>query len=401
MKLSMSLPALAAITSMATVQAAPQPNIPPPTKTVEADDTAKRAVFKHPGIFVDQARLDLMASKVGNAEQPWAAAYAALEKHEFATRAKPTPYPTVECGPYSTPDVGCRDERADAMAAYANALMWAATGDRARADRAIGFMNAWAQTVKAHTNSNAPLQAAWAAADWVRAGEIIRYTDAGWKSADVAAFGDMLRKVYLPLVKNGSRNPNNWELVLNEAAIGIAVFLDDKATYDATMKRFLRSAAQYFYLKTDGPRPVKPAGMTDEKQNWWWDGQIARGLEDGIAMEICRDLTHTGYGIASVSHIIETSKIQGRDLYKEEVGTRLRYALEFQTKYDPNGGAAPVPSWLCGGKLALHLEDVTEPGWNAMGREFDMPWSGGFTMKHRPAGANTLFVGWETLTHAQ
>lgn len=37
--------------------------------------------------------------------------------------------------------------------------------------------------------------------------------------------------------------------MFNEAAISISVFLNDKATYDSTMTRFLRSAAQYFYLK--------------------------------------------------------------------------------------------------------------------------------------------------------
>ncbi|GJN84438.1 hypothetical protein PLIIFM63780_007995 [Purpureocillium lilacinum] len=399
MKLLTTLPALAAMMHLAVVHGAPQRENAP-TRTVEGD-TAKRAVFKHPGIFVDSDRLKLMASKVAAAEQPWADAYSALKTHKYATRTKPTPYPTVECGPYSTPNVGCEDERADAMAAYANALMWAVTKDQAKADKAIEFMNAWAKTVKSHTNSNAPLQGAWAAADWARAGEIIRYTNAGWSSADITAFENMLRNVYLPLVKPGSQNPNNWELMFNEATIGISVFLNDKATYDSTMTRFLRSAAQYFYLKSDGPRPVKPAGMTDEKQDWWWNGQIARGLEDGIAMEICRDLTHTGYGIASVSHVIETSKIQGRDLYNEEVGARLRYALEFQSKYDPKGGAVAAPSWLCDGTLKLHLEDVTEPGWNAMHQKYSMPWSGNFTMKHRPAGANTLFVGWETLTHAQ
>lgn len=142
--------------------------------------------------------------------------------------------------------------------------------------------------------------------------------------------------------------------------------------------------------------------MTDEKQDWWWNGQIARGLENGMGMEICRDLAHTGYGIASVSHIAETSKIQGRDLYAEEVGTRLRYALEFQTKYDPRGGAVAVPEWLCGGKLSLRLEAVTEPGWNALGKKFDMPYSRDFTLNRRPADSrNGLWVGWETLTHAQ
>lgn len=59
-----------------------------------------------------------------------------------------------------------------------------------------------------------------------------------------------------------------------------------------------------------------------------------------------------GYGIASISHVLETSRIQGRDLYTEEVGSRLQYALDFHTKYE-NG--ASVPSWLCDGSVTLGI----------------------------------------------
>lgn len=176
----------------------------------ETRDTA--AEFVHPGIFVDSSQLERMASKVASQSQPWTAAYEAMLKHKYAAIETPTPYENVECGPYSKPDVGCGDERSNAMAAYLNALAWATTKDQSKATRAITIMNAWAKTIKRHTNSNAPLQAAWAATVWARAGEIIRYTDAAWSSEDIASFEDMLRNVYLPIVKNGSKNPNNWDL---------------------------------------------------------------------------------------------------------------------------------------------------------------------------------------------
>jgi hypothetical protein len=37
-------------------------------------------------------------------------------------------------------------------------------------------MDAWLATITDHTNSNAPLQSAWAGSVWPRAAEIIRYT---------------------------------------------------------------------------------------------------------------------------------------------------------------------------------------------------------------------------------
>ncbi|KAK2608898.1 hypothetical protein QQS21_002611 [Conoideocrella luteorostrata] len=367
-------------------------------RLVQSRDAA--AGFVHPGIFISNTHIQRMASNVAAKKQPWADAYAAMMKHPYASIATASPVEDVECGPYSNPDVGCTDERSNAMAAYLNALAWATTKDKSKADRAISIMNAWARTIKKHSNSNAPLQAAWAAADWARAGEIIRYTGAGWSTADISAFEGMLRDVYLPIVKNGSTNPNNWELVLMEASIAIAVFLNDRGTYDRSIARFINSTSYYIYLKSDGDGPRGPPGISREKLlDYWWNGQKEFN-EDGMAMEICRDLTHTSYGLASVSHVAETVRIQGRDLYAEEVGTRLRYGLEFQTKYDKKGGAVAVPSWLCKGNLSLHLEDVTEPGYSAMGSKYSMPYTKQYTAAARPAGADTLFIGWETLTHA-
>ncbi|EFZ04393.1 proteinrelated to secreted protein- sviceus [Metarhizium robertsii ARSEF 23] len=364
----------------------------------ETRDTA--AEFVHPGIFVDSSQLQRMASKVASKTQTWTAAYDAMMKHPYAAIETPTPYENVECGPYSDPDIGCADERKNALAAYLNALAWATTKDQSKATRAISIMNAWAKKIKRHTNKNAPLQAAWAATVWARAGEIIRYTDAAWSSEDITSFEGMLRNVYLPIVKNGSKNPNNWDLVLMEASISIAVFLNDRATYDASLARFINSTSYYIYLKSDGPEPRGPYKMPRKTLlEHWWEGQKEFN-EDGMAMEVCRDLTHTAYGLASISHVAETARIQGRDLYSEDTGTRLRAGLEFQTKYDKKGGAQEVPSWLCKGNLKLHLEDVTEPGYSILGAKDDMPYTKKYTAAARPAGANTLFVGWETLTHA-
>ncbi|MBW8822463.1 MAG: hypothetical protein JF598_30765, partial [Streptomyces sp.] len=108
--------------------------------------------------------------------------------------------------------------------------------------------------------------------------------------------------------------------------------------------------------------------------------------------------THTGYGISAISHVAETSRIQGQDLYGTDVGERLRQALGFQAKYEL--GTA-VPSWLCGGSLKLGLGPVTEVGYNALHNRLGMGMTNTQTLteRNRPAGSNNLFVAWETLTH--
>jgi hypothetical protein len=91
-------------------------------------------------------------------------------------------------------------------------LLWYISGTAQYAQKAISYMNAWATTIKAHTNSNAPLQTGWAGSVWARAAEIIRYTNAGWAASDITAFENVLRNVYLPTVIEGSQSNGNWEL---------------------------------------------------------------------------------------------------------------------------------------------------------------------------------------------
>lgn len=169
--------------------------------------------FNHPGVVVDRAQLDFVKAKVNGKEQPWTDAYNNMLSSKYAsTTWTPKPRATVECGPTSTPDVGCTDERQDAIAAYTLSLAWYITGTAKYAQKAIDIMNAWAGTIKAHTNSNAPLQTGWAGSSWVKAAEIIRYTNAGWSQSDVTQFENMLRDVYLPELIVGSSSNGNWEL---------------------------------------------------------------------------------------------------------------------------------------------------------------------------------------------
>ena len=142
--------------------------------------------------------------------------------------------------------------------------------------------------------------------------------------------------------------------VMMEAAQGISVFLEDGASYDKAMTKYLGRVPAYVYLLSDGsyPKAAPGSGLTTEAQikKYWYNQQTYQ--ENGIAQETCRDLTHTGYGISSISHVAETSKIQGTDLYTGDVGNRLRYALGFHSKYQLNG----KPSWLC------TLNDKLGPG---------------------------------------
>ncbi|MFE5036984.1 alginate lyase family protein [Streptomyces sp. NPDC056683] len=357
------------------------------------------STFVHPGVTVSKAQLDFARTEVLAGAQPWKAAYDQMMASKYADLNRtPTPWATVECGSYSNPNYGCTDEREDAIAAYTDALAWYITKDARYAQKAIQIMDAWSATITGHTNSNAPLQTGWAGSSWPKAAEIIRYTYTGtWTNE--ARFATMLRNVYLPTVIKGSNSNGNWELSMMEAAVGISVFLEDKASYDTAMAKFRTRTAAYVYLASDGsvPKTVPSQNLdTTAKIVSYWQGQST--FVTGLTQETCRDFTHTGYGISAISHVAETSRIQGQDLYGTDVGERLRQALGFQAKYQL--GTA-VPSWLCGGSLNLGLGPVTEVGYNALHNRLGIAMTNTqtLTQNNRPAGTNNLFVAWETLTH--
>ncbi|MFI6333468.1 alginate lyase family protein [Streptomyces sp. NPDC050535] len=359
---------------------------------------AAPATFVHPGVGVSTGQLDFARTQVLAGAQPWKGAYDQMLASKYASLTRtPTPRAVVECGSYSNPNNGCTNEREDAIAAYTTALAWYITRDARYAQKSIQLMDAWSATITDHTNSNAPLQTGWAGSSWPKAAEIIKYTYTGtW--ANSARFGTMLRNVYLPEIINGSNSNGNWELTMMEAAIGISVFLEDRGAWDSAMAKFRTRTAAYIYLSSDGsvPKTVPSQNLnTTAKIVAYWQGQST--FTTGLTQETCRDFVHTGYGISSISHVAETSRIQGIDLYTTDVGERLRQALGFQARYQL--GEA-VPSSLCGGSLTLGLGPITEVGYNAMHNRlgYAMTNTQNLTLQNRPSGTNNLFVAWETLT---
>jgi hypothetical protein len=354
--------------------------------------------FVHPGVLVSAAQLDFVRAKVQRGEEPWKRAFEQMMRSKYADLSRePEPRRIVECGSYSRPNHGCTDEREDAIAAYTTALAWYITGDERYARQSIALMDAWSGKLAGHTNSNAPLQAAWAGSVWPRAAEIIRHAYGRWDGA--ARFRRMLREVYLPRVSRGSRRNGNWELSMMEAATGIAVHLDDRSAYRKAIGRFLKRVPAYIYLEADGrlPKRAPGSGLRGRRQLIdYWHGRST--FKRGLTQETCRDFTHTGYGLAAISHVAETSRIQRRSLYPS-VGARLRHALGFHARYELRGSSR---SRLCQKPLDLGLGPVTEIGLNAMSERAGRAMSNTrrLTLRRRPAGTNDLFVAWETLTHA-
>jgi hypothetical protein len=361
------------------------------------------AAFRHPGVLVGKRQLAFVRARITEGAEPWTTAYEAMRTSDLASLGwQPKPWPVVECGSNSTPNHGCTDERNDALAAYTHALLWNLTDEEAHAQKAIEILDAWSATLTGHTNSNAPLQAGWSGASFARAGELMKHTYDGWAPARVERFAAMLREVHLPqvLVDRRPDHNGNWELIMMDAAVGISVFLDDRESFEAAVDIWQRRVPAYFYLESDGPLPVPPPDGTKDTSDElidYWHGQTR--FVDGLSQETCRNFGYVGWGIDATSHVAETARLQGIDLYAN-VRERVTKALEFHAKYDL--GEEP-PDWLCGGAKERSLGPTLEVAFNHYHNR------AGDRLKRterllqtpgvRPTGAN-YFLAWETLTHA-
>jgi hypothetical protein len=351
--------------------------------------------FRHPGILTNLAQLDFVKNQIDAGTDPWISAFykASSDSHASLSFA-PHPWATVECGPSSDPNFGCSDERSDSEAAYTQALLWYLTGNPAYAEKSIEIMNAWSTTlIGGHINSNAPLQAGWTASLWPAAAEIIRYTYDGWSDSDLAGFQTMLKNQYLPSLVNGAPCKNgNWELVIIEALMHIAVFNDDPSLFSQAVSMWRARVPAYMYLSSDGPTPVRPPRCGTNVNTYWNQTQFT----DGLAQETARDFGHTFWGLAAAVNTAETALQQGLDLYSEE-GDRIVAAFEFHNNIN-NGGSAPsgIRVGPIGGNGST-MEIVFNHFYNRIG--WNMLETAAQIELKRPTGLN-YFLAWETLTHA-
>src|ERR1039458_5767105 len=133
------------------------------TQTTLPSGVTKSSVgFYHPGVLVNRPQLDFIRSKVAAGIEPWKSAFEAAKSSELGSLSyMPHPWTNCDCGPFSKPDLGCKDEQHDSEAAYTQALLWFITTNKAYAENAIKIMNAWSSTLAGgHKNANGPVQAA-------------------------------------------------------------------------------------------------------------------------------------------------------------------------------------------------------------------------------------------------
>ena len=191
--------------------------------------------FTHPGVLVSAADLDTVRAAVAAQTGP---KYTAYQKALASPFGNPVYVPhgppkdgMIVCGSYNNPDFGCSDESRDTATAYVQALLWAIDGNNTFANNAIAILNLYAKNLKGYglvngTKAfNAPLQAGWSGMMYSKAAELLAHATggaggqpSGWSDSDQDRLADMLARVTVPWIYEGSGCNGNWELSMIDGA---------------------------------------------------------------------------------------------------------------------------------------------------------------------------------------
>ncbi|MCE5186351.1 MAG: alginate lyase family protein [Planctomycetaceae bacterium] len=270
-----------------------------------------RAEFVHPGLLHSQSQLDLIKAKVAAGEQPWTGGYELLRQNKEAIYGYQVkgPYARVGRGRKQGDNVYKSQFDADCNAAHYNALMWAITGDKRHADKALEILNGYSAILKEIVGTDKILMASLNGAKLLYAAEILRYSDAGWVQADIARFETMMRTVFYPVIRDFATFANgNWSTGCVKTMMAMGVFCNDKAIFDR--------AVDWYYHGTD---------------NGSLTGYIIN--DDGQCQESGRDQAHAQLGIAHLAEACEIGFNQGLDMYGA-ADNRLLKGFEYTAKYN-------------------------------------------------------------------
>lgn len=281
-----------------------------------ASGTAVTATFVHPGVM--HTADDLARIKAHLQQTPWSSGYLTLKNDHYSSLTYQVRGGHCSKVVRGTPSECINEFNDDANAAYQQALMWTLSDDPRYAANAIQILNAWSSTLKSIEGHDAPLAAGLNGFKFAAAAELIRYTQAGWSSQDIAAAEAMFRNVFYPVIKDFAPYANgNWDSSCMKAMMAIGVFTDDWGLFNRSL--------DYYY---NGP----------------FDGALTNYVINtfGETQESGRDQAHTQLGIGNLAEVAEVAWAQGFDLYAAH-NNRLLAGFEYVASYNLGNDVQFVP----------------------------------------------------------
>ena len=274
--------------------------------------------FVHPGILHSKDDLQRMKEAVANKQEPVYSGYNLFIQNPASQFTYKMQGPLSMVG--RNPTVGQSTYDNDANAAHQNAIMWAITGDKRYADKAIEIVNAWSSRLKSITGKDAVLMAGLGPFKMINAAEILRYTNSGWKEADIKQTEKHFKEVIYPVLKDFAPFANgNWDAAAIKTMMAIAVFCNDRSMFERALR---------YYVNGQG------------------NGSLRHYIinKDGQVQESGRDQAHTQLGIGMLAECCAIAWNQGLDLYAYD-NNRLLKGFEYVAKFNL-GSDVPFMEWL-------------------------------------------------------
>jgi hypothetical protein len=311
-----------------------------PSASAPASETG---VFRHPGLLLTEVDASRIRAHIKAGQEPWTGWWNKLCAERFATLdTKPHPLPAV----YRA-DGSKNALYVDIWRAWTLTLRWKLSDpqDDRYADKAVEFLDAWANTLKevgtvppgstAHDDHTFIILAGIQGQQLAQIGEILR-TYSGWAPASLKRFQDMLLNVFAPIssrfLSEGRIGSHaNWDMASLAGAMAIGIFCDQPDLY--------RQACDCY------------AGNNRGKLRNFGNGSILHGVyfmhpgHFGQWEESGRDQGHSTLGMSLGGDLLEMAWNQGDDLYGL-YNNRFLAAAEYVARsnlLDENGKTYPMP----------------------------------------------------------
>ncbi|MDH6213570.1 alginate lyase family protein [Streptomyces pseudovenezuelae] len=294
--------------------------------------------FTHPGLLHTTADLARMKTAVAAKSAPIHDGYLALAAH---ARSQST-YAVQNTGQITSWGRGPANFQnqavADSAAAYQNALMWCATGERTHADKARDILNVWSSSLTTITGADGPLGAGLQAFKFVNAAELLRHTGYdGWAQEDIARCERSFLDVWYPAVSGYMLYANgNWDLTALQTILAIAVFCEEPVLFEDAL-RFAAAGA--------GNGSVLHRVVTDAGQ----------GQESG------RDQGHEQLAVGLTGDLAQVAWNQGVDLWAFD-DHRILANFEYAARYNLGGDVPFTPDLDRTGKYIKQAVSATGRG---------------------------------------
>jgi hypothetical protein len=299
--------------------AAPRPA--PASGSASAASAGDNRPFVHPGLLHNDDDFRRMAAAVHVGREPWMSGWNKLTANKHAQLSyRPRPVAIIVRGRSSEPE-NYPALYNDIAAAYACALRWRISGDRAYAFKAVEILNAWSSTLtEVRGSSDRFLAAGIYGYELANAGEIMR-TFEGWKPDDFHRFQQMMLRVFYPLNTDFLARHNgtavdhywaNWDLCNMASEMAIGVLCDKRSIYNEAVEYFKKGA---------GNGAIKHAVVCLHP------GGLGQWQEAG------RDQGHSTMGIGLMGTLCEMAWKQGDDLYGYD-DNRFLAGCEYVAKYN-------------------------------------------------------------------